>query len=50
MVHPEIGDTVTVPYRIGGQGEILTRDFVISGFSQSNEQNDLFKTYKAFCI
>ena len=48
MVHPEIGDTVTVPYRIGGQGEILTRDFVISGFSQSNEQNDLFKTYKAF--
>lgn len=48
MVHPEIGDMVTVPYRIGGQGEILTRDFVISGFSQSNEQNDLFKTYKAF--
>ena len=30
-VSPEIGATVTIPFRVNGEGEIIIRDFVITG-------------------
>lgn len=45
---PKIGDTVTLPLRIGGEGEILNQEFTISGFLYSSEANRLAKRYSAY--
>lgn len=44
---PKIGDSVTVPYRIGGEGKVLKKAFVITGFLPDNEMNDLKQAYGA---
>ena len=45
---PNIGDAVTIPLRIGGEGTILEKEFVISGFLFSSKSNDLAKVYSAY--
>lgn len=44
---PEIGDSVTVPYRIGAEGKVIKKAFKITGFLPDNEINDLKQTYSA---
>lgn len=46
--NPKIGDTVTVPCRINGTGEIQNKTFVISGFLPSSQANSLAKKYSAY--
>lgn len=45
---PKIGDTVTLSIRINGAGEIIKKDFRISGFLPSSRANDLAKRYSAY--
>ena len=44
---PKIGDTVTVPYRINGEGTVLRKKFTITGFLPDSEMNDLKQAYGA---
>lgn len=44
---PKLGDTVTVPYRINGEGKELRKKFKITGFLPDSEMNDLKQTYGA---
>ena len=44
---PKIGDTVTVPYRINGEGDVLRKKFTITGFLPDSEMNDLKQAYGA---
>lgn len=46
--NPQIGDTVTLPIRINGEGEVIQKKFVICGFLPSSKANDLAKTYGAY--
>lgn len=46
--NPKIGDTVSLPVRINGEGEIITQEFVISGFSVSSKSNNLAKQYGGY--
>ncbi len=52
MVHglknPKLGDSITVPIRINGEGTILEQEFSISGFLPSSDSNDLAKQYSAY--
>lgn len=45
---PEVGNKLSIPYRIKGEGEILKKEFVISGILPSNEINNLQNKYRAF--
>lgn len=45
--NPQIGDTVTVPYRINGQGKVLKKEFKITGFLPASELSDLKQAYGA---
>lgn len=45
---PNIGDTVTLALRVGGEGKILKKDFTISGFLYSSEANRLARRYSAY--
>ena len=45
---PKIGDTVEIPCRINGTGEIQKKTFVISGFLPSSQENNLAKKYSAY--
>lgn len=47
LTNPKIGDTVSVPYRINGNGKILRKSFKITGFMPESEMNDLKQTYGA---
>lgn len=47
VTDPRIGDTVTLPLRINGEGEITDRQFVICGFLTSSKANNLAKRYVA---
>lgn len=47
LANPRIGDSVSVTCRIG-DGEFITKDFVISGFLAESEANELRKTYGAY--
>lgn len=38
---PEIGNTVTISFRPNGEGEIVTRDFVITGLVSQNDVSKL---------
>ncbi|GKX29577.1 ABC transporter permease [Vallitalea longa] len=42
-----IGDTVTIPYRIKGEGKIIEKDFIISGILPSNPTDNYNKNYQA---
>lgn len=42
-----IGDKVLISYRIHGEGKILEKEFVISGFWIANPMGELTKTFKA---
>lgn len=42
-----IGDKVLISYRIHGEGKILEKEFVISGFLVANPMGELTKTFKA---
>lgn len=44
----KIGETITIPYRILGEGEIIKKDFVVSGILPSNELNELKKRYGGY--
>lgn len=46
--NPQIGDSIEIPLRINGAGEIQTESFTISGFSPSSKANDLIKAYGAY--
>ena len=46
--NPKIGDKVTLSVRINGTGEIIQKDFIISGFTLSSKANDLSKRYSAY--
>lgn len=46
--NPQIGDTVTIPLRINGTGQITGQEFIISGFLASSEANRLAKQYTAY--
>lgn len=43
----KVGDTVTLYYRVKGEGEILEKDFVICGILSSSKLNNLRKMYGA---
>ncbi len=43
-----LGDTVTIPFRINGEGKIIEKEFVISGFLTSATANELAKRYSAY--
>ena len=45
--NPKVGDKVSLSYRVGN-GEIVTSEFVISGFLAENEVNDIKKSYGAY--
>lgn len=45
---PNVGDTVTLSLRIGGEGKILNQEFTISGFLPSSESNRLARRYSAY--
>ncbi|MDE6434384.1 MAG: ABC transporter permease [Lachnospiraceae bacterium] len=47
LMNPRIGDKVSLSYRIG-DSEVMTADFVISGFMKEGEKNDLAKVYGAY--
>lgn len=47
LMNPGIGDKVSLSYRIG-DSEVMTGDFVISGFMTEGEKNDLAKVYGAY--
>ncbi|GMQ60398.1 FtsX-like permease family protein [Vallitalea sediminicola] len=42
-----IGDTITIPYRVKGEGTIIERDFIISGIIPSNRTNNYNKYYQS---
>ncbi len=42
-----IGDTVSISYRVHGEGKILEQEFVISGFWEVNPMGELSKSFKA---
>ena len=44
----EIGDTISITYRVNGEGEIKSKDFKICGIVTSSELNNSKKDYKAF--
>ena len=48
LKNPKIGDRVTLSIRINGTGEIIKKDFIISGFTVSSEANNLAKRYSAY--
>lgn len=48
MKNPKLGDNLNVPYRINGGGEILTKEFIISGFASALETEELTKSYQAY--
>ncbi|MBS7008701.1 ABC transporter permease [Anaerostipes sp.] len=47
LKEPKIGDSVSVPYRVGGEGRVLKKTFKITGFLPQDEMNDLRQTYGA---
>lgn len=48
LEEPKINDTVSISYRILGKGKIITEDFIISGFLNSTEINNLSKSYSSY--
>ena len=48
LEEPKIGDTVQLPYRINGGGEVITQAFTICGFADSTEAAELSKAYSAY--
>lgn len=47
-VSPKVGNKLILPYRIKGKGNILKKEFVISGILPSSKANNLQKQYRAF--
>jgi putative ABC transport system permease protein len=45
---PKIGGYVTIPYRINGEGKILSKEFIISGIVPTDETNEIKKAYQAY--
>ncbi|WP_113675351.1 ABC transporter permease [Vallitalea guaymasensis] len=42
-----IGNTVTIPYRVKGEGKIIEKDFIISGILPSNKTSNYNKRYQS---
>ncbi|MCI9137262.1 MAG: ABC transporter permease [Lachnospiraceae bacterium] len=48
VLKPEIGKSVTVPFRRDNQSKFAEKEFVISGILDSGQSNDFQKTYQGY--